>query len=78
MQEENEDDGDQITIDRVEIETGWVCFQGGVTPPPADQLPFYLNDALSTWLKNNPEFSIRAVLPLVVSGNTVAINIWFD
>ncbi len=68
----------QITIDRIEMDIGWVCFQGGDTPPPNEQLPYFLNDALTTWLKCNPDFTVRTVLPLVVEGNTVAINVWFD
>ncbi len=68
----------RITIDRVELGTGWVCFQGGETPPSPDQLSFFLNDALTTWLRNNSEFKVRTILPLVVKGNTIAINVWFD
>lgn len=68
----------EITIERIEMDTGWVCFQGGETPPAPDQLPFILNDAFSNWLRNNPEFKVRTVLPIVVEGNTIAINIWFD
>ena len=28
--------------------------------------------------RSNSEFKVRTVLPLVVDGNTVAINVWFD
>lgn len=78
MTEQKQESENQITIDRVEMETGWVCFQGGETPPAPDQLPLILNDAVSNWLKNHPEFKVRAMLPIVVQGNTQAINIWFD
>ena len=78
MEEQQLENENQITIDRIELGTGWVCFQGGETPPPPGQLPLYLNDALANWLRNNSEFKVRTVLPLVVDGNTVAINVWFD
>ena len=68
----------EVTIDRIEMGTGWVCFQGGEKPPPVDQLPYILNDAVTDWLTRNPEFKIKTVLPIVVEGNTMAINIWFD
>ena len=78
MEEHQLENEIEITIDRMEMGTGWVCFQGGENPPSPDQLPLFLNDALSNWLTHNPEFKIRSILPLVVSGNTVAINVWFD
>ncbi len=78
MEEQKPEQEIEITIDRIEMGTGWVCFQGGDNPPPPDQLPHILNDALSEWLVRNPEFKVRTMLPVVVDGNTVAINIWFD
>ena len=78
MSEENQTSEKQFTIDRVEMGTGWVCFEGGENPPPPDQLPMYLHDALENWLRTNSEFKVRSVLPIVVKGNTIAINIWFD
>ena len=78
MEEQPLENENQITIDRIEMGTGWVCFQGGETPPSPDQLPLFLNDAVANWLGNNSEFKVRTVFPLVVNGNTVAINVWFD
>ena len=78
MEEQRLENETQITIDRVEMGTGWVSFQGGENPPSPDQLPLFLNDALSNWLSRNPEFRVRTILPIVVEGNTVAINVWFD
>ncbi len=78
MEEQQLENQNEITIDRLEMGTGWVCFQGGENPPPANQLPYFLNDALSNWLSRNPEFKVRTVLPVVVEGNTVAINVWFE
>ncbi len=78
MTAEKSENENQITIDRVEMGTGWVCFEGGENPPAPDQLPLYLNDALENWLRNNSEFRVRTMLPIVINGNTVSINVWFD
>ena len=78
MEDQKADNENEITIDRMEMGTGWVCFQGGENPPAPDQLPYILNDALSNWLRSNSEFKIRSVLPIVVEGNTTVINVWFD
>jgi hypothetical protein len=72
-------DGDtQFTIDRIDLGTGWVCFQAGDKPPPPEELPGYLSQTLCTWLQRNPQFVVRAALPIMVAGNTVAIHVWFD
>ena len=71
-------DDTEVTIDRIDMGTGWVCFQAGDKPPPPDRLPGYLNHTLHTWLQRNPEFTMRAVLPIVENGNTVVIHVWFD
>ncbi len=78
MDEPNLENENQITIDRFEMGTGWVCFEGGENPPAPEQLPIYLNEALGDWQRSNSEFKVRTILPLVVDGNTVAINVWFD
>lgn len=78
MQSEDPENDNPVTIDRVEMETGWVCFQGGDTPPAPEQLPLILNDAIANWLMNHPEFKVRTVLPIVSNGNTIAVNVWFD
>lgn len=68
----------QFTIDRLEMGTGWVCFQPGDHPPPPDQLPGYLNQAFYTWLERNPDFRVRSVLPITQDGQTVLIHVWFE
>lgn len=78
MNQQHEEEADQVTIDRVEMGTGWVLFPGGATPPSPDQIAYYLNDAMCDWLGKNPEFKVRTTLPIIVEGNTVALNIWFD
>lgn len=69
---------EQVTIDRIEMGTGWACFQPGEQPPNPDQLPGYLNHSFCTWLQRNPKFTVRAVLPIVENGNTVLLHVWFD
>jgi hypothetical protein len=78
MSEPAADHENSLTIERVEMGTGWVCFQGGDPSPPPDQLPYYLNDAVSNWLLRHPQFRVRTVLPVTVAGNLVAVNVWFD
>ena len=68
----------QVTIDRVELGTGWVCFQAGKKPPEPQYLPAFLNDAFHTWLQRNPAFQVRATLPIVEHGHTVLIHVWFE
>ena len=73
------DDDGKVTIDRIELGTGWVCFQpGSDRPPPFEQLPALLNETFYTWLQRNPEFKVQSVLPIVENGNTVLIHVWFE
>ena len=55
---------------------GWVYFTPG-NPPPA-RVPAFLNLDLIQWLKENKQVKIRATLPMVENGNTVAIHVWYD
>jgi hypothetical protein len=71
-------DDQQVQIDRVDMAAGWVCFQAGAKPPPLEQLPSFLNETFYNWLLRNPEFRVRATLPIVEKGYTVAIHVWFD
>lgn len=56
--------------------TGWVCFQAGAPAPAPNVLPELLNHAITTWLQRNVEFRVKAVLPVIVEGNTVAVHVW--
>ena len=65
----------KITIDRIDMGAGWVCFK------PASHLPdrpAYLHHAFFTWLQRNHEFKVRATLPIVEHGSTVTIHVWFE
>lgn len=73
MSEENE-----ISIDRIELGPGWACFRAGQKNPAPELLPTYLNHVFFSWLQRNQEFTVRATLPIVENGNTVAIHVWYD
>jgi len=73
-----DDESTKITIDRIEMGTGWVCFQPGDRPPSPDRLPAFLNECFYTWLQRNPDFNIRATMPIVENGQTVLLHVWFD
>lgn len=69
----------EIKVDRIDIEPGWCLFKGNdESPPPPENLPFYLHDFFQKWLVRNKELTVRTTLPIVAGGNTVAIHVWFD
>jgi hypothetical protein len=68
----------RITIDAVPISSRCVRFQAGKPAPPKDELPFWLSRTLNDWLTQHPMRVPRVVLPLVVRGTTVAIDVWYD
>jgi len=41
-------------------------------------LPLYLSKAVAAWQKQNPMLTVRATLPIVANGNTIATHVWFD
>jgi hypothetical protein len=65
-------------IDRIDVEPGWVLFKAGDPRPDNEELPYLLHDVFQKWLARNKELTVRAVLPIVAGGNTVAIHVWFD
>ena len=38
----------------------------------------YLSKAVVAWQKQNPMLTVRATLPMVANGNTIAVHVWFD
>ena len=48
------------------------------TPPEPEDLPLHLSKAVAAWQKQNPMLKVRATLPIVRNGNTVAVHVWFD
>jgi hypothetical protein len=53
-----------------------------ITPDRIDNLPehapVFLSRALEAWQKENPACRVRCALPIVDSGSTLAIHVWFD
>ena len=47
-------------------------------PPPAEELPFALRQAVEQWLLLQPAVRVRATLPIVSDGNPVGIRLWYD
>lgn len=48
------------------------------SPPPAEDLPGTLGLALQDWMGENPLVVVRASLPIVQHGQTIAIHLWYD
>ncbi len=67
-----------VTIERVDMGTGWACFQAAENQPLPEHLSRWLNRNFSEWLDRHPEFRVRATLPIVDDGQTVAIHVWYD
>ena len=67
----------RVRIDAVPISTGCVRFQAGKPAPPRDELPFWLSRTLNDWLKQHSKRVPKIVLPLIVKGTTVAIDVWW-
>jgi hypothetical protein len=69
---------ERYVIVRRDIAPGWAYFTPGDPPPPPERVPEFLNLDVMGWLKQNSRIKVRATLPIVARGNTVAIHVWFD
>ena len=69
---------DTEAINRLDMGTGWACFLASGTPPKPEELPLYLSKAVAAWMKQTPSLTVRATLPIVANGNTIAVHVWFD
>ena len=69
---------DNEAINRLDMGTGWAVFLASGTPPKPEDLPLYLSEAVAAWLKQTPSLTVRATLPIVRNGNTIAVHVWFD
>jgi len=69
---------DKGQVDRLDMAAGWACFLASGTPPKPDDLPLYLSRAVAAWQKQNPMLTVRATLPIVANGNTMAMHVWFE
>jgi hypothetical protein len=68
----------QILVHCDELAKGWLYVHAETPPTDPARLPYLLNDAFCRWLKQNPNATVRAVLPIVAGGNTVAIHVFLD
>ena len=69
---------EEVRVDRFDMAAGWVVFMGSGTPPAPEELPQYLSKAVAAWQKQTPSLKVRATLPTVGKGNTIAVHVWFD
>ena len=69
---------DNEAINRLDMGTGWAVFVASGTPPEPEDLPLYLSKAVAARQKQNPMLTVRATLPIVANGNTIAVHVWFD
>ncbi len=67
---------DNEAVNRLDMAPGWAVFLASSTPPKPEDLPLYLSKAVAAWQKQNPMLTVR--LPIVASGNTIALYVWFD
>jgi hypothetical protein len=64
-----------FTIDAEQPGPGWLLFR--VKDAEADpSLPIHL--CLTAWLEQNRNVRVRAALPIVTGGMTVAVHLWYD
>jgi hypothetical protein len=69
----------KIEVGVAKMGEGWVVFQPGITPTTdRRQVPKALSEIMSGWLMQRANLHVRATLPIVEDGNTVAIHVWFE
>ena len=69
---------DKEAINRLDMGPGWAAFVASGTPPKPEDLPLYLSKAVAAWMKQTPSLTVRATLPIVANGNTMAVHVRFD
>ena len=68
----------QISIDMIQMGPGWVYFEAGQQQPIVEGLPLFLNQSLIGWLREHPQYCIRATQGIVLGGMTVGLHAWYD
>jgi len=69
---------DNEAVNRLDMAPAWAVFVASGTPPKPETLPLALSKAVSAWQKQTPTLTVRATLPIVRNGNTVAVHVWFE
>lgn len=68
---------DNEAVNRLDMAPGWAVFLASGTPPKPDDRPLYLSKAAAAWQKQTQSLTVRATLPIVANGNTIAVHVWF-
>lgn len=56
---------------------GWALFHVKEATAGTDVSAF-VHQTITTWLREHQQLRVRATLPIVTGGMTVAVHIWFD
>jgi hypothetical protein len=46
--------------------------------PSRSNCRWYLSKAVAAWQQQNSMLTVRATLPIVANGNTIAVHVWFE
>ena len=66
-----------VTVQFDRPRPGWVVLHIKEATVGLD-LSLHLHRALTEWLTSNPGVRVRAALPIVTNGQTLAVHIWHD
>jgi hypothetical protein len=79
MQFRHEGNGhDKVRIHTTQIAHGYVIIHADDIKTIVDGTPVFVSLTLEKWLKDNPTVRVRATLPIVKDGQTIAVHVWFD
>ncbi len=67
----------EIKVDVHQLAEGWVMIGIDKAPPNETRPSYWVNQALIDWLRQNPTYRVRCTAPIVASGETVAIHVWY-
>jgi hypothetical protein len=66
-------------VDLITAGPGWLLMMANASdPPPPDELPLALSQALEHWLREERGVRVRSTLGIVRHGHTVGIHVWYD
>lgn len=78
MGKRHEGNGHNQTIINFVDRPGYVLICPHDTTNLPENIAPIVNQAMTDWLKKTQGIRVRAVLPIVQDGNTVAIHLWYD
>ncbi len=68
----------EVKIQATVIGPGWVVFEVVVSSPGNFPAGYWIHRSMIEWLRERPQVKVRASVPIMASGETVAIHLWFD